>query len=92
MCPSCLSDPSRPVPEPEAAYVNECPVSFAKTTLHSSIKSAGNDAPAPVRSTACAAGVALTRSPEIRASTPSFLESFILYLSITPIGLTSCES
>ena len=50
--PIDLSEFERPVPEPDDAYVNECPEDVANGALQASIRSAGNDAPEPDRSTA----------------------------------------
>ena len=50
--PIDLSEFERPVPEPDDAYVNECPEAVANGALQASIRSAGNDAPEPDRSTA----------------------------------------
>ena len=75
--PIDLSEFERPVPEPDAAYVNECPDEVAKGALQASIRRAGNNAPEPCRSTAWA-GVEDT-SPKTSATAADFAsnETFI---------------
>ncbi|CAB4956773.1 unannotated protein [freshwater metagenome] len=45
--PTDLSEFVRPAPEPDAAYVYECPEAVANGALHASTRSAGNEAPEP---------------------------------------------
>jgi len=75
--PIDLSELLRPVPEPDDAYVNECPDALANGALQASIRRAGNDAPDPCRSTAWA-GVEATK-PKARATAADFasIETFI---------------
>jgi hypothetical protein len=75
--PIDLSEFERPVPEPDDAYVNECPEAVANGALQASIKSAGKDAPEPARSTAWA-GVEET-NPNASATAADFasIETFI---------------
>jgi hypothetical protein len=75
--PIDLSEFVRPAPEPDAAYVNECPDDVANGALQASIRRAGNEAPEPCRSTAWA-GVEDT-SPKTSATAADFAsnETFI---------------
>jgi hypothetical protein len=50
--PTDLSELRRPGPEPDGAYVNECPEAVANGAFQASIRRAGNEAPEPCRSTA----------------------------------------
>jgi hypothetical protein len=75
--PIDLSELLRPVPEPDDAYVKECPDFVANGALQASMRRAGNDAPEPCRSTAWA-GVEAT-NPKASATAADFasIETFI---------------